>query len=131
VILLLHRAQLWAERLGMSGKAEHTRRLRQQYVCSQHFSETDFTSAGKTHLNNVALPNPCTVIAHPHSAAFSGVFSSSSSSSEENRKIIIPTRTYSRMSQILLIYLQLFPLTCHNQQEPALFQVRSLPWLCE
>jgi hypothetical protein len=74
----------------------HTRKLRTQYVCNQHFSEIGFTLADKTHLNNVAVPNLYTVRAHPHSAPHS-VETSSSSSSEENLQVLIPARTYSRI----------------------------------
>jgi hypothetical protein len=55
MISLLHRARLWAQRLRKPCKAEHTRKLQTQYVCSQHFSETDFTSADKTH--NINAPS--------------------------------------------------------------------------
>jgi hypothetical protein len=72
VISLLHRALLWAQRLGKPCKTVHTRKLGTQCVCSQHFSETDFILADETHLINVAVLNLCTVIVHPFSAQHSG-----------------------------------------------------------
>jgi hypothetical protein len=43
-------AQLWAEKLGMPCDAQHVRTLSRQYVCSMHFSETDFTVGDKIRL---------------------------------------------------------------------------------
>jgi hypothetical protein len=82
--------------------AEHARKLRTQYVCSKHFSETDFKLGDKTRLNNVAVPSLCTVVAHSHSAPHSEEPSSSFSSCEENLTVRIPARTFSRMPQTLV-----------------------------
>jgi hypothetical protein len=38
--------------------AEMASRLFRQYVCSLHFSESDFTVGDKRRLNRLAVPNP-------------------------------------------------------------------------
>jgi hypothetical protein len=52
-------------------------------MCAASISQRLTSLADKKYLNNVAVPNPCTVIAHPYSSAVSEVFSSNSSSSEK------------------------------------------------
>ena len=56
------RAQLWAESLGMQYSAE-----RWKVVCSQHFSESDFTSPECIHLNRMVVPTFCATTSHSHS----------------------------------------------------------------
>jgi hypothetical protein len=68
LVPFLHRAQLWVERLGMPCNAEPARKLSRQYVCSLHFSKTDFTLGDETSLNRLAVPNPSTVTLHSSSA---------------------------------------------------------------
>jgi len=64
LVPFLHRALLWAERLGMPCNAEHARKLPWQYVCSLHFSKTDFTLGDETSLDRLAVPNSSTVASH-------------------------------------------------------------------
>jgi heme/copper-type cytochrome/quinol oxidase subunit 2 len=45
----------------MACNAEHARKLSRQYVCSLHFSETDFTLGDETSLDRLAVPNPSTL----------------------------------------------------------------------
>jgi len=56
------------ERLGTPSNAEHARKQSRQYVCSLHFSETEFTLGDETSLDRLAVPNPSTVASHPISA---------------------------------------------------------------
>jgi hypothetical protein len=49
-------------------------------------------------MQHLSVPNLCTVIAHLHSAPHSEELSFISPSLEENLHVLIPTRTYSRMS---------------------------------
>jgi hypothetical protein len=49
------------ERLGMPCNAEQARKLSRPYVCSLHFSETDFTLGDEASLDRFAVPNPSTV----------------------------------------------------------------------
>ena len=56
------RAQLWAESLGMQYSTETWR-----VVCSQHFSESDFTSPECIRLNRMVVPTFCATTSHSHS----------------------------------------------------------------
>jgi len=79
--------------------AEHARTLLRQYICSLHFSETDFTVGDKTRLERLAVPNPFTVASHSTSAQHHGRLSSNSSSFEEYLHVLVPTKTYSKKSK--------------------------------
>ena len=59
--------------------AEHARTLSRQYVCSLHFSETDFTVGDKTRLERLGVPTSFTVAPHSNSAQHHGGPSSNSS----------------------------------------------------
>jgi hypothetical protein len=87
------------ERLGMPCDAEHARSLLRQYVCSLHFSETNFTLGDKTRLERWAVPNPFTVASHSNSAQYHGGPSANSSPFEEYLHVLVPTKTYSQKSQ--------------------------------
>ena len=78
--------------------AEHARTLLRHYVCSLHFSETDFTVGDKTRLKRWAVPNRFTVASHSNLAQHHGGPSSNSSSSEEYLRVLVPTKTYSNKS---------------------------------
>jgi len=56
------------ERLGMPCNAEHARKLSRQYVCSLHFSKTDFTFGDETSLERLEIPNASIVASHSISA---------------------------------------------------------------
>jgi hypothetical protein len=77
--------------------AEVAVKHRKLYVCSQHFSETDFTSANKTRLNRLAVPKPHTPAPHPHSTSHHEEPTLNSSSSEDLH-VLIPSKTYSKIS---------------------------------
>ena len=66
-----------------------------QYVCSRHFSETDFMLADETHLDRLAVQNLCTVVSHPQSAEHCEEPFLNSSSCEEDLNVLVPTKTYS------------------------------------
>jgi len=83
----------------MPCNAEHARTLSRQYVCSLHFSETDFTVDDKTRLERWAVPNHFTVASHSNSAQHHGEPSANSSSFEEYLNVLVPTKTYSKKSQ--------------------------------
>jgi len=55
-------AQLWAESLGMPYSTETLK-----VVCSQHFSESDFTSPEGMCLNRMVVPTFCATTSHSHS----------------------------------------------------------------
>ena len=50
LISFLQRAHLWAERLDVPYIAKHARKWSRHYLCSRHFSETNFILAEKIHL---------------------------------------------------------------------------------
>jgi len=79
--------------------AEYARSLSRRYVCSLHFSETDFTVGDKTRLERWAVPNPFTVASHSNSAQHHGGPSANSSSFEEYLHVLVPTKMYSKKSQ--------------------------------
>ena len=79
--------------------AEYARSLSRQYVCSLHFSETDFTVGDKRRLERWAVPNPFTVASHSNSALHHGGPSANSSSFEEYLHVLVPTKMYSKKSQ--------------------------------
>jgi len=57
------RAQLWADSLVVLYSAQSWKT-----VCSQHFSEADFTSAEYIRLNIMVVPTFCAASSHSHSA---------------------------------------------------------------
>jgi hypothetical protein len=77
--------------------AEMASRLFRQYVCSLHFSESDFT-VGDRRLKRLAVPNPFTVASHSNSTQHHGKPSLNSSSCEEDLHVLVPTRTYFKKS---------------------------------
>jgi hypothetical protein len=48
--------------------AQHAIKLSRQYVCSLHFSETDFTLGDETSLDKLAVQNLSTMASHFNSA---------------------------------------------------------------
>jgi hypothetical protein len=58
------RSQLWADSLGVPYSAQTWK-----VVCSQHFSEADFTSPDCIHLNRVVVPTVSTTSSCSHSTA--------------------------------------------------------------
>jgi len=56
------KAELWAEILGVPYNRETWKA-----VCSQHFSESDFTSPECIHLNRMVVPTLCATTSHSHS----------------------------------------------------------------
>jgi hypothetical protein len=50
------RAVVWARKVGLSCSIDSVRMLRNKYLCSRHFSESDFTTAEWVHLNRVEVP---------------------------------------------------------------------------
>lgn len=94
LVPFLCRAQLWVERLVPPCNAEHARKLPRQYVCSHHFSGSDFTLGDETCLDRLAFLHLCTAASHPSSAQHHGGPSSNSSSCEEDLHVLVPTNTY-------------------------------------
>ena len=62
------RAQLWADSLGVLFSAQIIKQLSWMVVCSQHFSEGDFTSPECICLNRKVVPTFCGTLSHSHSA---------------------------------------------------------------
>jgi len=81
--------------------AQHAKKLCRQYVCNQHFSESDFTVADETCLGRLAVLDHCTAFTQPHSVqqCEEPTFTSSC---EEDLHVLIPTKTYSMKSVISL-----------------------------
>ena len=141
----LHRAQLWAERLGMPCNLEHARKLLRQYVCNQHSSETEFTLGDETRLGRFAVPNPSTVVSHSNSAWHHGGPSLKSPSCEEDLYVLVCTRTYSTKSRTSLtkepiqihsrhfLTFSYMPWHITNNRNQHFFKRRHLvsPWFCK
>ena len=96
------RAQLWAESLGVPYSSETWK-----VVCSQHFSESDFTSHECICLNRMAVPTLCATTSHSHSTpqptepSFSTLPVSSSSqlvACPYYLPVQKPIKTYSKLS---------------------------------
>ena len=92
------RAQLWAECLGMQYGSE-----RWKVVCSQHFSESDFTSPECICLNRMVVPTFCATTSHSHSTTLTFCTSPVSSSSpplacSNYLPVQKPIKTYSKLS---------------------------------
>ena len=47
---------VWAGRVGLSCTTDSARMLNNKFLCSKHFSESDFTTAERVHLNRFAVP---------------------------------------------------------------------------
>jgi hypothetical protein len=58
----MFRAQLWADSLGVPYSAQTWK-----VVCSEHFSEADFTSPECIRLNRMVVPTVCATSSHSHS----------------------------------------------------------------
>jgi hypothetical protein len=102
VFSCMSRAQLWAESLGVPYSSETW-----NVVCSQHFSESDFTSHECIRLNRMAVPTLCATTSHSHStpqpteSSFSTLPVSSSSglvACPDYLPVQKPIKTYSKLS---------------------------------
>jgi hypothetical protein len=51
-----YRPLVWTGRVGISCTIDSARMLHHQFLCSRHFSESDFTTAERVHLNRFAVP---------------------------------------------------------------------------
>jgi hypothetical protein len=51
-----YRAVVWARKVGISCTIDSARMLCNKYLCSRHFSESDFTTNERKHLNTVVVP---------------------------------------------------------------------------
>ena len=65
---ILCRIQLWADSLGVSYSAQTIKHLSWKAVCSQHFSEADFTSPEYVCLNRMVVPILCATSSYSYSA---------------------------------------------------------------
>lgn len=87
----------------MGRETWHARKLCRQYVCSWHFSATDFILAYETCLDRYGVPNLRTAVSHLHSTKHCEGLSLNSSSSEEDFHVLVPTKTYCMKSITSLI----------------------------
>jgi hypothetical protein len=51
-----YRAVVWARKVGISSITNSARMMCNKYLYNRHFSESDFTTAERIHLNRVAVP---------------------------------------------------------------------------
>jgi hypothetical protein len=51
-----NRALVWAGKVGISCTVDSAGMLHNEYMCSRLFSESDFTTAERVHLNRVGVP---------------------------------------------------------------------------
>jgi hypothetical protein len=107
-------------------EALHAGNLHRQYVCSWHFSATDFTLAYETCLDRFGVPNLCTAISHPHSAKHHKELSLNFSSSEEDFHVLVPTKTYSTKS-ITSLTDESIPIQSHTSLPSVLSPYQLLP----
>jgi hypothetical protein len=54
--MFFYRAVVWQEKLGYLALFDSAGMLRNKYLCSRHFSESDFTTAERVHLNRAEVP---------------------------------------------------------------------------
>ena len=90
--------QLWAESLGTPYSTETWK-----VVCSQHFSESDFTSPECIHLSRMVVPTFCVTTSHSHSTTLTFCIPPMSSSSPllacpDYLPVQKPIKTYSKLS---------------------------------
>jgi hypothetical protein len=52
-----YRALIWAGEVEISCTTDSARMLHNKHLCSRHFSESNFTTAGRVHLKRVAVPH--------------------------------------------------------------------------
>ena len=62
------KAELWAGSLGVPYSLQTIKHFSWKVVCSQHFSETDFTSPECIYQNGMVVPTFCATSSHSHSA---------------------------------------------------------------
>jgi hypothetical protein len=55
-----YRALVWAEKIGIFCTVDSAGMLHNKYLCSRHFSESDFSTAERVHLNRVTVPRGST-----------------------------------------------------------------------
>jgi len=65
---ILCRTQLWADSLGVPYSVQTIKHLSWKAVCSQHFSEADYTSPECICLNRMVVPTFCATSSHSYSA---------------------------------------------------------------
>jgi hypothetical protein len=94
---------VWAGRVGISCTVDSARMLCYKYLCSRHFSESDFTTAERVRLNRVAAPCGSDSVAQllpkpPDPSLHTPPFDPPSSvlTAEDDLHVLPPTRTYSK-----------------------------------
>jgi hypothetical protein len=95
---------VWAGRVGISCTVDSARMLGYKYLCSRHFSESDFTTAERVCLNRVAVPCGSDSVAQllpkpPDPSLRTPSFDPPFSvlTAEDDLHVLPPTRTYSKI----------------------------------
>ena len=105
---------------------QHAKKVCRQYVCSLHFSESDFTMADETRLGRLSVPNHCTAISLPHSAKHCEEPPLTSSSCEEDLHVLVPLKTYS-MKSVTPLAKETIPIHTDTSLSSVVSLDKSLP----
>jgi hypothetical protein len=65
-MLYFYRAVVWARKVEISCTIDSVRMLLNKYLFGRHFSESDFATAERVHLNRVAVPYGLDSASHNH-----------------------------------------------------------------
>ncbi|XP_033606071.1 uncharacterized protein LOC117282054 [Cryptotermes secundus] len=123
------RAMVWAGRVGLSCTTDSATMLYHKVLCSKHFSESDFTTAERVHLNRFAVPygtdsaaqSPPQPPGHSlHTSSFDPLPSGLTPESELN--VLPPTRTYSKT----LVPSAVAPVPVHADSPSTSFKMSAI-----
>ncbi|XP_023719162.1 uncharacterized protein LOC111870825 [Cryptotermes secundus] len=123
------RAMVWAGRVGLSCTTDSARMLYDKVLCSKHFSESDFTTAERVHLNRCAVPYGTDSAAQslpqpPDTSLHTPSFDTlpSDLSPVHDLKVLPPTRTYSKT----LVPSAVAPVPIHADSPSTSFQMSAI-----
>ncbi|PNF29154.1 hypothetical protein B7P43_G12376 [Cryptotermes secundus] len=120
---------VWAGRVGLSCTTDSARMLHNKVLCNKHFSESDFTTAERVHLNRCAVPYGTDSAAQslpqpPDTSLHTPSFDTlpSDLSPVHDLKVLPPTRTYSKT----LVPSAVAPVPIHADSPSTSFQMSAI-----
>jgi hypothetical protein len=120
---------VWVGRVGISCTIDSARELHYKFLCSKLFSECDFTTAERVHLNRFAVPcgtdSAARSVPQPpdpslHTPSFD--HTSSVLAPEGDLHVLPPTRTYSKT----VVPSAVAPVSIHADSPSTSFQMSAI-----
>jgi hypothetical protein len=120
-----YRALVWAGRVWISCTIDSARMLHNKLLCSKHFSESDFTTTERVHLNRFAVPcdsdsSVQSLPQLPDTPSFDPL--PSVLTPEEDLHVLTPTKTYNKT----LVPSTVTPVPIHVGSPSTSFQMYAI-----